>query len=146
MSKKFHVTLMRTFVNMKRLSLKEKKVNQNHYRQVHHQITQLVNIVKIANYNIFICKYILFQLGESFYSLCKSGNHGKCELKKDINIQNVDRQFSFWYYMFGLKIGTLNLTVDGVEVWKKEGRQQKKWLHSGNITLPVGTYEVIIEI
>jgi hypothetical protein len=60
--------------------------------------------------------------------------------------QNVtlDREtaISFWYYMYGLQIGSLSLILDDVNIlWKKIGRQQNEWSFA-TVNLPAGEHKV----
>lgn len=82
---------------------------------------------------------------EGYYALC-SGNRlrqpkAKCELSNDIVI-NKQLKFSFWYYMYGATIGTLELKRDEEILWSKTGRQKNEWLFN-EITLEPGSFKLM---
>ena len=66
----------------------------------------------------------------------------KCELTKSVEI-NEQLKFSFWYYMYGTLIGTLELKRDNKVLWSKTGRQKNEWLFA-EVSLSPGSFQVII--
>ncbi len=68
----------------------------------------------------------------------------KCKLTNDLQI-NEKLKFSFWYYMYGSTIGTLELKRDDQVLWSKTGRQKNEWLYAVIILEP-GSFEVKIYI
>ena len=66
----------------------------------------------------------------------------KCELKKYIEI-NQQLKFSFWYYMYGTLIGTLELKRDEQVLWSKTGKQKNEWLFA-EVFLEPGSFQVLI--
>lgn len=71
-------------------------------------------------------------------------SNDRCELKKSISIQSSVK-FSFWYYMFGRQIGTLELKVDDAVVWHKIGRQEQEWLKA-EVSLDAGSQIVKLKL
>lgn len=69
-----------------------------------------------------------------------------CTLSQNIEINDAERKISFWYYMYGFKIGALELqkidTYNNKSVlWSMKGRQEKEWLYA-TVDLPEGEYKV----
>ena len=88
--------------------------------------------------------------GTGYFALCNVWNlipyDEQCILSKSIEIKNEKSRLSFWYYMYGKKIGTLNFTSsenqNGSNVlWTMTGSQQKEWLNAV-VKLPKGKYNV----
>ena len=81
---------------------------------------------------------------EGYYALCDGrllkDPAAYCVLDKHVSIAS-DAQISFWYFMFGTQIGTLEFLVDGQVVWSLTGRQEYKWLEA-TIPLRAGDYQV----
>ncbi len=71
-------------------------------------------------------------------------SNDRCELNKSISIKSTAK-FSFWYYMFGRQIGTLELKVDDVVVWHKTGRQEQEWLQA-EVSLDAGSQNVKLKL
>ena len=66
----------------------------------------------------------------------------KCELKQSI-VLDKETKFSFWYYMYGRFVGTLELKAGDKTVWSMTGQQEPEWFQA-KIYLPSGSYEVYI--
>ena len=81
---------------------------------------------------------------DGYYALCNGQllekETDQCELSQEITISE-DTKFSFWYYMYGRTIGTLELKVDNNTIWSKTGRQENAWVKA-EVDLSIGTYKV----
>ena len=82
--------------------------------------------------------------GKGFYLLCEGEDliteDRRCKLTGEISVTDEDTELSFWYYMYGYQIGTLELMGDHL-LWGMAGRQKKEWLNAV-VTLPKGVYNV----
>jgi hypothetical protein len=88
--------------------------------------------------------------GTGYFALCNGLNlirsERRCTLSKSIEINDDKSRLSFWYYMYGKKIGTLNFTSSGNQndlnvLWTMTGSQKKEWLNAF-VELPKGEYYV----
>ena len=88
--------------------------------------------------------------GTGYFALCNGLNlitiDRQCILSKSIEIKDDKSRLSFWYYMYGKKIGTLNFTSSENQndlnvLWTMTGSQQKEWLNAV-VELPKGEYNV----
>ena len=81
---------------------------------------------------------------EGYYALCDARQlrdpSDRCTLKKSVMVTQQS-ELSFWYFMFGSQIGTLELTVDGESVWSLTGSQEKAWLRA-TVQLDQGEHAV----
>ena len=65
-----------------------------------------------------------------------------CKLSKDVSIAD-ETELQFWYFMYGLQLGTLELIANSDTVlWSLTGGQANNWM-SANVKLPAGNYLVI---
>jgi hypothetical protein len=86
-------------------------------------------------------KYIL----EGHYALCVGSQlfepNEYCSLYQNVALdKNI--KFSFWYYMWGSQIGTLEIRAGNQLLWSLSDRQKDEWLYA-ELALPSGDYTVI---
>jgi hypothetical protein len=62
-----------------------------------------------------------------------------CTLNKTFT-NNNEVKFTFWYYLSGTTVGSLELTMNDESVWSDSTRL-KAW-KKGEIDFPIGTYTV----
>jgi len=69
--------------------------------------------------------------GTGYFALCNGLNDRRCTLSKSIEIKDDKSRLSFWYYMYGKKIGILNFTSSENQndlnvLWTMTGSQKKR--------------------
>jgi len=83
--------------------------------------------------------------GLGYYALCVgsklANDETECQLSKTFTNKRADTKFSFWYYLYGTTVGSLELKKNDIVIWSDE-KQQNSWKKSV-IDFPIGTFTVI---
>ena len=81
--------------------------------------------------------------GSGYYALCVgkklANDNDFCTLNKTFT-NNNEVKFTFWYYLYGTTVGSLELKKNDESVWS-DSTQLKAW-KKGEIDFPIGTYTV----
>ena len=81
--------------------------------------------------------------GTGYYALCVGSklilDSDECTLNKTFT-NNNHVKFSFWYYLYGVSVGTLKLLKNNELIWS-DSIKEKTWKKS-EIDFPIGTFTV----
>lgn len=101
--------------------------------------------LRYSKFKLWFKYSIILKGDEGYYALCNGKLlkklTDKCTLRQNINL-NTQVYLQFWYFQYGLQIGTLQLIVNDAQIiWEMSGKQKNEWLFA-NISIPADAFVV----
>ncbi len=83
--------------------------------------------------------------GSGYYALCLgstlTGDYDECTLGKIFTNTRKNVKFSFWYFLYGATIRSVEVRLNGTSVVWSDSVQERAWKRA-SIDFPVGTFTV----
>ena len=81
--------------------------------------------------------------GSGYYALCRGNmlsEENTCQLNKTLTNDNQRLDYTFWYYFYGLTVGSLELYKDNEMIWSVNV-SEPLW-KKATVSFPIGTFTV----